>query len=281
MGQDSAIAWTNHTFNPWWGCHKNSAECANCYAEAWAKRTGFDIWGKGAPRRQFSESHWDDPLLWDAAAKREGVRKRVFCGSMCDIMEPREDLNPQRARLAELVERTPNLDWLLLTKFPQHFRDFLPQAWLRDPRQNVWGMTTAGCDDSLWRVSELLATPFVLRGLSAEPLISELGLDCVPWPRGWERSPDDGSDGIDALSYCGRLGRSLDWVIPGHESGPGARDGSIDDILHLVRGCKAAGTACFVKQVQLVRDGKRYLSKNPAEWPAAIRVQQFPEVRRG
>ena len=52
MARDSAIEWTGHTFNPWWGCTKVSPACDHCYAEAWAKRTGFDVWGADAPRRR-------------------------------------------------------------------------------------------------------------------------------------------------------------------------------------------------------------------------------------
>lgn len=40
MGKDSKIQWTDHTFNPWWGCTKVSPACTNCYAEAFARRTG-------------------------------------------------------------------------------------------------------------------------------------------------------------------------------------------------------------------------------------------------
>ena len=47
MGINSGIEWTHHTFNIVWGCAKVSEACKNCYAEAWAKRTGFDVWGVG------------------------------------------------------------------------------------------------------------------------------------------------------------------------------------------------------------------------------------------
>ena len=65
MGRDSAIEWTGHTFNPWWGCTKVSPACDHCYAETWARRTGFDVWGADAPRRYLSDDYWSQPLLWD------------------------------------------------------------------------------------------------------------------------------------------------------------------------------------------------------------------------
>ena len=39
MGSQTGVAWTDHTFNPWRGCTKVSAGCANCYAEALSKRS--------------------------------------------------------------------------------------------------------------------------------------------------------------------------------------------------------------------------------------------------
>ena len=43
MAEHSTIEWTDHTFNPWWGCTKVSPACDHCYAEVWAKRTGHGV----------------------------------------------------------------------------------------------------------------------------------------------------------------------------------------------------------------------------------------------
>lgn len=40
MGENSKIAWTHHTFNPWVGCQRVSPGCEHCYAEALDKRWG-------------------------------------------------------------------------------------------------------------------------------------------------------------------------------------------------------------------------------------------------
>ncbi len=114
MGENSKISWTDHSFNPWWGCTKVSAGCANCYAEALAKRTRHDVFGENKPRRFFGDRHWNEPILWDAAAARAGVRRRVFCGSMCDVFES-DAIEPSggderdyaRDALWELIEATP------------------------------------------------------------------------------------------------------------------------------------------------------------------------------
>lgn len=98
--ENSLIEWTHHTFNAWWGCVKDSVECQHCYALQWAKGpygfgfkneqgefNAFPLWGPNAPRRVMSRSYYQAPLKWDKAAGRDGVRRRVFVGSMMDIFE--------------------------------------------------------------------------------------------------------------------------------------------------------------------------------------------------
>ena len=140
MARDSPIEWTGHTFNPWWGCTKVSPACDHCYAEVWARRTGHHVWGAGVHRRQLSDNYWDQPLRRDRAAEATGRRARVFCASMADVFEWRPDLDALRDRLWCLVERTPNLDWLLLTKRPELARRLTP--WRAAWPSNVWLGTT-------------------------------------------------------------------------------------------------------------------------------------------
>ena len=85
MGENSAIGWTDHTFNPWWGCSRVSAACQNCYAETFAKRTGHNVWGNKNGRRELSDSHWRQPLKWNNAAAKAGQPAFVFCASMADV----------------------------------------------------------------------------------------------------------------------------------------------------------------------------------------------------
>jgi len=101
MGKNSRIEWTHHTFNPWWGCTKVSAACKHCYAEAWSKRVGQNIWGVKAMRRFFGENHWSEPIKWNVQAQDEGIRFRVFCASMADVFEDRRDLDVWRKKLWE------------------------------------------------------------------------------------------------------------------------------------------------------------------------------------
>src|SRR5207245_7041240 len=140
MGKNSSIEWTDHTFNPWWGCTKVSPACTNCYAEVWARRVGADVWGASSERRFFSEKHWQEPLKWNADATAMNRRKRVFCASMADVFESRHDLDDERAKLWNLIDATPSLDWLLLTKRPENIQLMAP--WKDIWPRNVWLGTT-------------------------------------------------------------------------------------------------------------------------------------------
>jgi protein gp37 len=257
MGQNTAIEWCKNTFNPWWGCEHASPGCDNCYAEADAKRYGFaNIWGRGSSRKFMSEAYWKKPLKWSREAQMAGERQRTFCGSMCDVMDDHPDVGPHRECLYRLIEATPYLDWLLLTKRPQNFRRFLPRDWLRSPLPNVWLMTSIESPAYLWRADILSATPAALRGLSIEPL-----LDPIP----------------DLSEHLSRI----DWVILGGESGAKARSCHISWIRDLLRQCRESNVAPFIKQVgrrpdgliQLLRDKK---GGNPDEWPQDLRVRESP-----
>lgn len=78
--QNSAIEWTNHTFNPWWGCVKVSPGCQHCYAETLAHRYNHNVWGpaKTTGRRMMSAAYWQQPIKWDDAARRAGQRARIY-----------------------------------------------------------------------------------------------------------------------------------------------------------------------------------------------------------
>src|ERR1019366_1144018 len=103
--KNTTIEWTDHTFNPWWGCVKVSPACEHCYAKSIADRFGGTDWRGGGKRRFFGPEHWSGPLQWNAEANEIGVRSRVFCASMADVFEDRRDLNTERDRLWKLIDR--------------------------------------------------------------------------------------------------------------------------------------------------------------------------------
>lgn len=139
--QNSKIEWTEHTFNPWIGCTKVSPACAHCYAEGWAKRSGLVQWGAGAPRRRTAA--WSGPVRWDRQSRiatdawdrqkaqwqisdeemvRRGFikprRPRVFACSLGDWLDDEVPIE-WLADFLCLIQDTPGLDWLLLTKRPE------------------------------------------------------------------------------------------------------------------------------------------------------------------
>ena len=221
MGERTKIEWATHTFNPWWGCLKVSEACKNCYAEAWAKRMGQKVWGASAPRRAFTDNHWGQPLKWQKRLSAENKRERVFCASMADVFEDRRDLDPHRERLWALIDATPNLDWLLLTKRPGVVERIAP--WGNSWPENVWLGTTVELQH---RANEnlpaLTAVPAKVRFISAEPLLGPLDL----------------SEWID----------DLDWVITGGESGPKARPASPTWFRNLHLQCMASNVPFHFKQ---------------------------------
>lgn len=163
----------------------------------------------------------------------------------------------------------------------------------RWPLPNVW--LGVSCEDQQRadeRIPLLLQCPAAVRFVSAEPLLGPLRLDVI------DESP---TAAIDALR--GRRNATLgeridehprlDWVIVGGESGPGARVCDAGWVRSIVRQCREAGVACFVKQLGAVvtsrgattQGGPRGPWKlkhskggDPNEWPEDLRVREWPEV---
>ena len=227
MGQ-TKIEWTatrradgtvtpGFTFNPWIGCTKVSPGCEHCYAESWDRRFGGDHWGKGKPRRRTSEANWRKPLKWNKAAacmcaqamfgnvghhndcpQAAGNRPRVFCASLADWLDPEVPIE-WLADLLVLIQSTPNITWMMLTKRPEMWRSRMEWAltllgefnglhwghfeWMRrwmyknDPPPNVWiGTTVEDQKRADERVPHLLRIPARVRFLSAEPLLGPIDL---------------------------------------------------------------------------------------------------------
>lgn len=227
MGQNSKIEWTHHTFNPWWGCLKVSPACKHCYAHSWAQRLGLELWGgKRTARRFFSDTHWREPLKWNAEAEREGVRRRVFCASMADVFEDREDLKPWRERLWPIIEQTKSLDWLLLTKRPENVACSVP--WSKRWPGNVWlGTTVENQRYANENIPLIVDLPAAVRFVSCEPLLGPINLKNWLKPRGK---------------------RGINWVIAGGESGHHSRPMNPMWAEDLRDQCTDAGVAFHFKQ---------------------------------
>jgi protein gp37 len=270
MAENSAIEWTDHTFNPWTGCTKVSPGCEHCYAEALSKRSPktFGSWAPGAERKRTSAAYWSQPLRWDNAARRAGRRARVFCASMADVFD--NQVPPEwRAQLWHLIARTDHLDWLLLTKRPQNIAGMLPPGW-GNGWPNVWlGTTAENQAEADRRIPHLLAAPARIRFLSCEPLLGPIDLRYL--------QPGDPPVEIDALAsthgvlrpHQGRNAR-VDWVIVGGESGSGARPMDPAWARSLRDQCAAAGVPLFMKQM-----GGPVKARMPAI-PEDLLIREFP-----
>jgi len=241
MGANSRIEWTDHTFNPWMGCTKVSAGCQHCYAERemqdhWKKVQ----WGPQGTRVRTSAQMWRQPLKWDKTlwvecqcgwrgifnehgrcpncehpmvATMKHVRQQVFCASLADVFEQREELDTWRADLWKLIEQTPNLDWLILTKRPQNVLDMVPSSWLEHWPKNVWmGTSVENQRAADERIPALLKVPASVRFLSCEPLLEDVDLHLT--------SPVFSSWVVDDWM---QVYDHIHWVIAGGESGPQAR----------------------------------------------------------
>lgn len=235
MGKVTGISWADHTFNPWIGCAKVSAGCQNCYAEhdtfpRMERAAGVELWGVNAARHVTGDGNWRQPETWNRRASRDRIRRKVFCASLADVFEARADLVEPRARLWTLIEGTPHLDWLLLTKRPENIERMLPERWssigyymlhgtlpeLSPFPQNVWMGVSAENEEQFrkrWPVLESVGRRWYIPVLfvSAEPLLGPIDME------------DDLVEFIEHEEDNTIWVRGIDWVICGGESGRNAR----------------------------------------------------------
>lgn len=303
MSDNSAIEWTDATWNPVRGCTKISPGCKHCYAATFAER-----W-RGIPGHAYEQGFdlrlvpekLDEPLRWKTP-------RRVFVNSMSDLFHDgvpvdfiAEVFDRMACATVDCKRRHEHVDecWTgephtfqVLTKRAERMRrvvtdempSFVAEHFSGDrplpvamevgayPLRNVWlGVSVEDRKHGLPRIEHLRKTPAAVRFLSIEPLLEDLGeLDL----------------------------RGIGWVIVGGESGPGARRCDLTWLRSLVQQCAQAGVPCFVKQTGAapVLDGFRPTKPgtavadtlfrirdrkggDPSEWPADLRVRQFPEVR--
>ena len=250
MGQNSAIEWTDATWNPVRGCSRVSDGCRHCYAEMVAARFSgagqpyeglaeFRVIGAGTPKER-REAHWtgqvrlvpehlEDPLRW----KRP---RRIFVNSMSDLFH--ESLtNGEIARVFAVIcqtlhdrPRERRHTYQILTKRAERMAEWFD--WAQRERAgwfNGAGMLDLGdvqiggsvenqpaADE---RIPHLLRCPAKVRFLSCEPL---LGLVNVRSYLGVAHSDDVAGEVYGRDGY-GPWVDGSDWVISGGESGAGAR----------------------------------------------------------
>lgn len=290
MAKESAISWTRSTFNPWVGCTKVGPGCDHCYAEALDKRHrwgGDTHWGDAKPRHRTSVHNWNNPTRWNKLAeeeKRTGIVKKsnwhtpgfwpVFCASLADVFDNKIP-EAWRADLWKIVEATPHLSWLLVTKRIGNVERMTPREWLVAgfPAHVRILITVVDQIEADRDIPKLLALP-VKNGISYEPALG--AVDWSPWlmNESWQHAAD--------------YGRGIEWLIVGGESTQGggtARPFDVTWARNAIHQCREAGVPVFVKQVgsnpiySLWSAAKVHdrAGAEPKEWPSDIRIQEFPK----
>lgn len=247
MSDNSAIEWTDATWNPVRGCAKVSPGCKHCYAEVFAER-----W-RGIPGHPYGQG-FDLRLVPEKLGEPERWRKprRIFVNSMSDLFQ---DGVPEPF-IRQVFETMGRADWhtyQILTKRAPRMRAVLSSLdpWLTQ-RDHIWlGVSVEDRKHGVPRIDILRETPAALRFLSVEPLLEDLGT-------------------LDL--------RGIDWVIVGGESGPGARPMQESWVLSLRDQCRSAKVPFFFKQwggVQKGKHGRLLAGRTYDEFPA-----QRPQSRR-
>jgi protein gp37 len=321
----TSIEWTDETWNPiaafdkatgkrGWMCTHASPGCLHCYAEA------RNRWlGNGHKYRVPELEKVDIYVLEDVVVRplRWREPRMVFVCSMTDLFLDAHD-DHMIAEVFAIMALARRHTFQVLTKRAERMRKLLSSAEFRElvgacvtdyaldltdpherrrddlratapevdgddwPLPNVWcGVSAESQKYADERIPELLETPAAVRFVSAEPLLGP-----IQFP----------------LPCAGSLFWSrLHWVIPGGESGPGARLCNVAWIRSLVEQCQAAGAKPFVKQVgsrpmtpdlthwrcghELLPDASGYALSlkdpkggDPDEWPDDLRVREMPTL---
>ena len=333
MSTNSSIEWTEVTWNPVVGCTPISPGCDLCYAGVMSHRlaamgqaayVGLTVKRKAPARaggRERATFNGTVRTLPDRLADPLGWRKprRVFVNSMSDLFHkdvPFEFID----RVFAVMALAPQHTFQVLTKRPERMAEYLADSIAQRrvarvaeaasridttpyryqgivegswPLPNVWlGTSVENQDAADERIPHLLRCPAAVRFLSCEPLLGPIDLSA------YFGGPYVGLPG-DKVHPNYNFG--IGWVIVGGESGPGARPCDVAWIRSVVAQCKAAGTACFVKQVGSKprgfaqwhhpdndghgidiggETGRKLTDKkggDPAEWPEDLQVREMPE----
>jgi protein gp37 len=212
MADNSAIEWTEATWNPVTGCDKVSPGCAHCYAETFAER-----W-RGIPGHPYEQGF--DLRLWPQRLEQPLKWKRprmIFVNSMSDLFH--EQIPESYVQdVFEVMGRAHWHTFQILTKRHERLVELAPSLpW----HANVWMGVSIENRRFVHRADYLREVPAAVRFISAEPLLGPL-----------ERLELEG----------------IDWLIAGGESGPKHRRCDAAWIRELRDRCADEGVAFFFKQ---------------------------------
>lgn len=343
---ETLIEWADRVWNFLRGCSMVSPGCAHCYAMKQAHRfsgpgmayEGLTELGPDGPRWTGKIRMVDEKLLEPLSVKRP---QKWFVNSMSDLFHedvPFSFIDKAFAVMALCSQHT----FQILTKRPERMREYFKDGprpmwsyWIANfllrngqpntaekigkgfdlqadiqagpnfPLKNVWlGVSVENQKYADERIPILLQTPAAVRFVSYEPALGQIDITR------WVRRSESSIDYAQRVGY-GRIGEKdpLDWIIVGGESGPGARPFNIQWAKDVIAQCKAAGVACFVKQlgtrIRPAGSWDDFIDQNPIvgawtvriaehpatlatkdkkggdwdEWPEDLKVREFPNVR--
>jgi protein gp37 len=277
MAESTNIQWADATVNFWVGCEKVSEGCKFCYMYR-----DFENRYKQDPKviRRTKDATFLKAITW-------AEPKRIFTCSYSDFFI--EAADEFRAAAWDVIRRTPQHDWMILTKRPERIEQCLPPDWGSKGYQNVWLGTSIENEDRKSRIVDLLSVPAAVHFLSLEPLLGPVNLQRVSLKQDTYMNPLDGTFSNDKLNLSGDLEQKISWVIIGGESGNeigkyNYRPTEYEWITDIIHQCKEAGTKIFVKQtgVHLAKELKLQYREGGKleELPAEIQIREFPKVKQ-
>ena len=212
MAANSAIEWTEATWNPLTGCTKISPGCKHCYAERMALR----LQSMGQPnyvngfKLTLHENSLELPLQW----KKPQI---IFVNSMSDLFHKEVPLEFVK-RMFDVMQRASWHQFQILTKRSDRLLELSPQL---DWAPNIWMGVSVELYKYVYRIDHLRQTGAKIKFLSLEPLLGPL----------------------PALNLNG-----IDWAIVGGESGPGARPIDREWVVDIRNQCRKSKVPFFFKQ---------------------------------
>jgi protein gp37 len=248
MAQQSAIEWTDATWNPVTGCTKISAGCDNCYAARFSERfrnvpghpfeTGFDLTLR--PERLLQPLAWKRPRM-------------IFVNSMSDLFQK----EIPKAHIGAVFDTMETANWhtyQVLTKRSSLLMKFINSRYRTHPAPaHMWFGVSVENRTAASRIAHLQKANAGVRFLSIEPLIAPVG----------------------QLDLSG-----IHWVIVGGESGPNSRPMDLEWVIDIRNQCVAARVAFFFKQWggRSPKTGGRLLEGR--EWSQFPRIPYEPAPRQ-
>ena len=215
-------------WNPWHGCQKYSAGCANCYvyrrdakyeldASAVRKNAAFDL-----PVRR----------LRDGTSKLKGPEQVFTCFTSDFFLDQADDW---RAEAWRMMRERSDLEFFFITKRILRFYERLPEDW-GDGYENVSiGVTCENQAKADERLPFFLRLPIRHKTIICEPM-------------------------LEAVDFSPYLGPAIEQVVVGGESGDTARLMRYDWALGVRRQCEAASVPFYFKQTgaRFEKDGREY-----------------------